>query len=89
MPAALIEVRKQYNEEEVSKLIDAVHLAIAAASKIPLEDKTVRLIIHEAHKFEVSPERLKRTFIPLSVSMLLRDVQLRQRENYIRIWSII
>ena len=44
MPAILIEVRKDYNEEEGTKIIDAVHSAMVTAFQIPPEDRTIRLI---------------------------------------------
>ena len=62
MPAVLIEVRKEYTEEEGIKLIDAVHLALVSAFKIPIVDKTIRLVVHQPHRFAVSPEKTKPEF---------------------------
>lgn len=59
MPAILIEVRKDYNEEEGMKLIDAVHSAMVKAFKIPTEDKTIRLLVHPPYRFAVSPTKTK------------------------------
>jgi hypothetical protein len=59
MPAILIEVRKDYNEEEGNKIIDAVHSAMVTAFKIPTEDKTIRLLVHPPHRFVVSPSKSK------------------------------
>ena len=57
MPAILIEVRKDYNEEEGTKIIDAVHSAMVTAFQIPPEDKTVRLLVHPPYRFAVSPTK--------------------------------
>ena len=57
MPAILIEVRKDYNEEEGMKIIEAVHLAMVMAFKIPIEDRTIRLLVHPPHRFAVSPTK--------------------------------
>ena len=59
MPAILIEVRKEYNEEEGTKIIDAVHAAMVSAFKIPFEDRTIRLLVHPPHRFAVSPTKTK------------------------------
>lgn len=59
MPAILIEVRKDYNEEEGMKLIDAVHSAMVTGFKIPTEDKTIRLLVHPPYRFAVSPTKTK------------------------------
>jgi phenylpyruvate tautomerase PptA (4-oxalocrotonate tautomerase family) len=57
MPTALIEVRRQYSEAEEVAIIDAVHSALVAAFLIPPEDKNVRLIAYEPHRFACSPNR--------------------------------
>ncbi len=57
MPAILIEVRKDYNEEEGMKVINAVHSAMVSAFQIPAEDKTIRLLVHPPHRFAVSPTK--------------------------------
>lgn len=59
MPAILIEVRKDYNEQEGAKLIDAVHSAMVAAFQIPQEDRTIRLLVHPPHRFAVSPTKTR------------------------------
>ncbi|WP_395244961.1 tautomerase family protein [Agromyces sp. MMS24-K17] len=55
MPAALIEVRRRYSEAEEVAIIDAVHGALVAAFRIPPDDKDVRLVVHEPHRFACSP----------------------------------
>ncbi|WP_026932061.1 tautomerase family protein [Glycomyces tenuis] len=59
MPTALIEVRRQYTEAEEVGLIDAVHGALVAAFRIPPQDKHVRLVVHEPHRFACSPNQTK------------------------------
>ena len=55
MPSILIEVRKSYSKEEEIALIEAVHVSLVDAFKIKPTDKTVRLIIHEPHRFTYPP----------------------------------
>lgn len=57
MPSSIIEVRTQYPEEKEIALIDAVHGALVAAFKIPEQDKNVRLVVHDAHRFACPPNR--------------------------------
>lgn len=57
MPSVLIEVRKQYSQQQEIALIDAVHLALQEAFKILPHDKNVRLMIHEPHRFACPPNR--------------------------------
>jgi len=56
MPKALVEVRRAYAPDEEVAIMNAVHDALIAAFKIPPQDRTVRLITHEAHRFSCSPE---------------------------------
>ncbi len=51
MPSVLIEVRKLYTKEQEIKLMDVVHAALIQAFKILPDDKNVRLIVHESHRF--------------------------------------
>jgi phenylpyruvate tautomerase PptA (4-oxalocrotonate tautomerase family) len=62
MPSVLIEVRRQYTEEQEIALIEAVHLALREAFKIPPGDKNVRLLAHEPHRFACPPDRQKPEF---------------------------
>lgn len=55
MPTALIEVRRGYAPAEEIALIDAVHGALVAAFQIPVQDKHVRLVVHEPHRCAVPP----------------------------------
>ena len=52
MPWALIEVRRQWSREEETAIIDAVHAAMVAAFRIPVQDKHVRLQVHEPQLIE-------------------------------------
>jgi phenylpyruvate tautomerase PptA (4-oxalocrotonate tautomerase family) len=51
MPNATIEVRRRYSPEEEAGIIDAVHAAMMEGLKIPEGDKTIRLVVHEPHRF--------------------------------------
>lgn len=55
MPAAVIEVRREYDEAQEVALVDAVHGALVAAFRIPETDKDVRLVVHAPHRFACSP----------------------------------
>lgn len=55
MPSALIEVRRHYSEAQEAAMIDAVHGALVAAFHIPPDDRNIRLVAHEPHRFACSP----------------------------------
>lgn len=57
MPTVLIEVRRRYEPAEEVAIIDAVHGALVSAFQIPAQDKHVRLVAHEPHRFAV-PDHL-------------------------------
>ncbi|WP_432537282.1 tautomerase family protein [Kineococcus arenarius] len=56
MPKALVEVRRTYARDEEVAIMDAVHDALVTGFKIPAEDRTVRLVAHEPHRFSCSPQ---------------------------------
>lgn len=62
MPTALIEVRRQYSDEQETALIDAVHAAMRDALQLPAHDRIVRLIVHAPHRFACPPDRDKPEF---------------------------
>ncbi|GAA2151552.1 phenylpyruvate tautomerase PptA (4-oxalocrotonate tautomerase family) [Humibacillus xanthopallidus] len=49
MPSTLIEVRRTYTAEEQVQLMNAVHDALVAAFKIPVEDRFIRLAEFAPH----------------------------------------
>src|SRR5690606_23890522 len=51
MPSVIIEVRKDYNKEEGTRIMDAVHSALQNAFKIKPSDKVVRLVKHSPDNF--------------------------------------
>lgn len=55
MPTALIEVRREYSPAEEAALLDAVHGALVTAFRIPVADRTVRLLVHPPQRFACSP----------------------------------
>ena len=59
MPSVLIEVRKQYSQEQEVALMEAVHIALREAFKILPDDKHVRLLVHKPHRFAYPPAREK------------------------------
>lgn len=59
MPSVLIEVRQLYSVEQESAIMEAVHAALRDAFKIKPDDKNVRLIAHEPHRFICPPGKAK------------------------------
>ncbi|MCB1316481.1 MAG: tautomerase family protein [Leptospiraceae bacterium] len=57
MPSVTIEVRQQYSREIEEGIMEAVHSALRSAFKILPGDRNVRLIVHEAHRFQCPPDR--------------------------------
>lgn len=60
MPNVEIEIRRQYPLDQEERIIDAVHSAVVEGLKIPVEDKTIRLEVHEPHRFPVSQSKTDR-----------------------------
>lgn len=57
MPSVLIEVRRPLGERAGADIIEAVHGALREAFKIPANDRCIRLVVHEPHRFECPPDR--------------------------------
>ena len=55
MPSELIEVRRSWSVEEEVAIVDAVHAALVAAFRIPPQDRNIRLVSHQPHRFACSP----------------------------------
>lgn len=56
MPSITIEVRREYTEPQEIAIMEAVHAAVVAAFRIPERDRSVRLLVHEPHRFDVPPQ---------------------------------
>lgn len=67
MPNATIEIRRQYSREEETGIIDAVHAAMIEGLKIPEGDKTVRLVVHEPHRFPAPPGDERYTLVDIDL----------------------
>ncbi|MDR7150953.1 phenylpyruvate tautomerase PptA (4-oxalocrotonate tautomerase family) [Hydrogenophaga palleronii] len=59
MPSVLIEVRMQHEREQELRIMEAVHSALRTAFQIPANDRNLRLLVHEPHRFECPPDRTK------------------------------
>ena len=59
MPSVLIEVRAQHEREQELRIMEAVHSALRTAFRIPANDRNVRLLVHEPHRFECPPDRVR------------------------------
>lgn len=68
MPATLIEIRRRIPAEDEVALIEAVQAALVEALKIPETDRTVRLIVHEPHRFAIDPSRDDRFTLITAIS---------------------
>lgn len=55
MPNVTIEVRRKYTPAEEGRIITAAHSALMEGLKTPEWDRTIRLIVHEPHRFAVPP----------------------------------
>ena len=59
MPSVLIEVRQEYTTQVEQAIIEAVHSALRECFKIKPDDRNVRLLVHQPHRFECLPDREK------------------------------
>ena len=59
MPSVLIEVRERRDNAQEIALMNAVHAALVNAFKSPPEDRNVRLVVHEPHRFAYPPDRIR------------------------------
>lgn len=56
MPSVLIEVCRRYSAAEEAALIEAVHAALVEGFRIPGDDRTVRLVVHEPARMLGPPQ---------------------------------
>jgi phenylpyruvate tautomerase PptA (4-oxalocrotonate tautomerase family) len=59
MPSVLIEVRQQHSAQQETAMMEAVHMALREAFKIKPDDKHVRLVVHEPHRFICPPGKAR------------------------------
>ncbi len=59
MPSITIEVRREYAEPQEIAIMEAVHAAVVAAFRIPEHDRSVRLVVHKPHRFDVPPQLMQ------------------------------
>lgn len=55
MPSVQIEIRRSISSAEETAIIEAVHASLREAFKIPPEDRNLRLLVHEPHRFACPP----------------------------------
>ena len=60
MPNAKIEVLRKYSPADEEGLLNAVHAAMMEGIKTPEWDRTIRLVVHEPHRFAIPPNRSDR-----------------------------
>jgi phenylpyruvate tautomerase PptA (4-oxalocrotonate tautomerase family) len=59
MPSILIETRQPYPPGQENAIMTAVHGALRAGFKIKSNDRNVRLVTHEPHRFLCPPDKEK------------------------------
>jgi 5-carboxymethyl-2-hydroxymuconate isomerase len=59
MPSVLIETRQPNAATHEQAIMEAVHRALCDAFAIPIQDKNIRLVAHEPHRFACPPGRAK------------------------------
>lgn len=52
MPTVQIEVRQQYSQADEEQLLDSVFQCVKNAFQLPDYDRNIRLVVHEAHRFQ-------------------------------------
>lgn len=52
MPTVQIEVRQQYSQADEEQLLDSVFHCVKNAFQLPDYDRNIRLVVHEAHRFQ-------------------------------------
>jgi len=57
MPSVLIETRCHRSPLDESALMDAVHQALVYAFQIPAQDRNIRLVAHDPHRFACPADR--------------------------------
>jgi phenylpyruvate tautomerase PptA (4-oxalocrotonate tautomerase family) len=55
VPSVVIEVKKQYTKEQEVALIELVYSALVEAFKIDSSERTIRLFVHEPHRYAPDP----------------------------------
>ena len=60
MPTAAIEIRRSCSREEEAALISAVQAAVTATLKVPHWTTSIRLFVHEPHRFVGPPGKGER-----------------------------
>jgi len=56
MPSVQIQIRRSLSIEQETAIIEAVHASLHEAFKIPPQDRNVRLLVHEPHRFACPPQ---------------------------------
>jgi len=55
VPSVVIEVKQHYTPEQEAGLIEAVYSALVEAFKITPSERTIRLFVHEPHRYVPDP----------------------------------
>ena len=65
MPTVQIEVRQQYSHADEEQLLDCVFQCVKNAFQLSDYDRNIRLVVHEAHRFQYMTHRAQPEYFTL------------------------
>jgi phenylpyruvate tautomerase PptA (4-oxalocrotonate tautomerase family) len=81
MPSTIVEVRRSYSAQQEGQIIEAVHAALIEGFKIPKDDRCVRLLAHEPHRFIVPQGKSQPEFYTLVTVSAFSGRSLEAKRN--------
>jgi phenylpyruvate tautomerase PptA (4-oxalocrotonate tautomerase family) len=81
MPSTIIEVRRSYSPKQEDQIVEAVQAALIEGFKIPPDDRCVRLLTHEPHRFIVPPAKSQPDFYTLVTVSAFSGRSLEAKRN--------
>lgn len=81
MPFVLIEIRRECSAAEETALMDAVHVAVVTALKLPADDRIVRLQVHAPQRFACPPGKSRPELFTLISIDLFSGRSLEAKRN--------
>jgi phenylpyruvate tautomerase PptA (4-oxalocrotonate tautomerase family) len=81
MPLVKIETRKSWNASHKKEIMEAVHLAMRAALKIPENDRNIRFHEYHPEDFQVPPDNSE-NYILVEISMFTGRSLQAKKELY-------
>jgi phenylpyruvate tautomerase PptA (4-oxalocrotonate tautomerase family) len=81
MPSTIIEVRRSYSPEQEGQIIEAVQSALIEGFKIPQDDRCVRLLTYEPHRFIIPQGKSQPEFYTLVTVSAFSGRSLEAKRN--------